>query len=116
MKDKTVLQFSAAPQYQQLSLRRLLSHVWKRSTFYREFYGSHGIRERDLQEIGVRDLPCLTKAILMENFDLAVTDPRLKKFELERWIQGNPDPTQRFSEAFVVIHSSRTSGSLGIFV
>src|SRR5262245_32832230 len=97
-------------------LRRLLDHVWKRSAFYRDLYRSHGIREDDLPEISVQDLPCLTKTALMENFDLAVTDPRLKRSEIERWIQANPDPTERFSDAFVVIHSSGTSGNMGIFV
>jgi len=117
MTDTFPPQFSATPrEYQQLSLKRLLNHVWQSSPFYKDFYSSHGIRERDLPELRIQDLPLLTKTILMENFDQAVTDPRLRRSELEQWIQRHPDPKERFSEAFIVIHSSGTSGSLGIFV
>jgi amino acid adenylation domain-containing protein len=117
LKEISPLQFIGTPRgYQQLSLSRLLKHVWHRSPFYRDFYSNHGIKERDLSELGIRDLPFLTKSILMDNFDRAVTDPRLKRAELEHWIQNNPNPTERFSDSFIVIHSSGTSGTLGIFV
>ena len=80
MKDKFPRQVSeTAPGYQQQFLQRLLRHVWKRSPFYRDYYGSYGISEKDIPEISIQDLPFLSKQTLMENFDLAVTDPRLQK-------------------------------------
>ena len=52
----------------------------------------------------------------MENFDRAVTDPRLKRLELEQWIQANPDPRKKFADDFIVVHDSGCSGIIGIFV
>src|SRR5207249_11854675 len=77
--------------YQQRGLGRLLGYVWKRSAFYRDYYSSHGISEKDLPDISIRDLPFLSKEILMENFDLAVTDPRLRKADIEQWLQDEPE-------------------------
>ena len=93
----------------------LLRHVWKYSPFYRDYYGSHGINEKDLSDISIRDLPFLSKKTLMDNFDRAVTDARLKRVELEQWIQDNPDPREQFCREFTVIHSSGVSGEAGIF-
>ena len=78
--------------YQQRCFRKLLAHVWKRSAFYRNYYGSYGLREKDLNEATIRDLPFVSKQILMENFDAAVTDPRLRKKELEQWIENHRNP------------------------
>jgi amino acid adenylation domain-containing protein len=102
--------------YQQQSFQVMLRYVWKHSLFYRDYYGSRGIREKDLAEIIISDLPLLSKQILMENFDGAVTDSRLKKKELERWIQDNRDPFQDFDNEFIVTHSSGSSGRIGISV
>jgi len=102
--------------YQQRGLQELLRHVWKHSSFYRDYYGSHGINERDLSDISIRDLPFLSKKTLMDNFDRAVTDARLKRVELEQWIQNHRDPREAFSKDFVVLHGSGSSGELGIFV
>jgi phenylacetate-CoA ligase len=101
---------------QRQSFRELLAFAWKHSSFYRDFYQSHGIREEDLPELSVTDLPFLTKQILMDHFDVAVTDPRLHRTELDEWIDKDRDPRQRFHEDFIVIHSSGSSGNMGIFV
>ena len=58
--------------------RTLLRTVWQKSAFYREYYFDHGIREHQLAELSVSDLPFITKKILMENFDRVVTDARLR--------------------------------------
>src|SRR5262245_29661760 len=79
-------------QQQLRSLRALLRHVWRHSTFYRDYYASHGITERDLPELEVRDLPFLSKAQLMEHFDGAVTDSRLHWHAVERWLGDDRDP------------------------
>ena len=76
---------AAMLQYQQRYLRKLLRYVWDRSAFYREYYASHGIDEGKLSEVSVSDLPLLSKKTLIDNFDRAVTDPRLQK---KRWNNG----------------------------
>ena len=102
--------------HQRANLRRLLGHVWKSSPFYRDYYQSHGIRKEDLREITTSDLPILSKPTLLENFDRAVTDPRLNRAAVERWLQDNPEPHKRFARDFVVLHTSGSSGNIAIFV
>ena len=102
--------------YQQRSLQKLLQHVWEHSPFYRDYYANCGIRQKDLLHLTVRDLPLLSKQMLMENFDAAVTDPQLKRKELEQWIQDNPDPCANFRRDFIVVYSSGSSGKIGIFI
>jgi phenylacetate-CoA ligase len=84
--------------------------------FYRELYSGHGIREHQLGELSVSDLPFVTKKLLMENFDRAVTDSRLRKSALERWLNDVRDPRQLFQREFIVMHTSGSSGTIGIFV
>ena len=103
-------------QDQYRAFQDLVRHVWTHSAFYRDYYGSHGIREKDLTDLTVRDLPFLSKQTLMDNFDTAITDQRLRKKELEQWIQDNRDPRQSFHKDFIVIHSSGSSSNIGIFV
>jgi amino acid adenylation domain-containing protein len=52
----------------------------------------------------------------MENFDDAVTDPRLQRQELEIWAHENIYPEEKFCNEFIVIRSSGTSGYQGTFV
>jgi phenylacetate-CoA ligase len=101
---------------QQRSFQELLRFVWQRSPFYRDYYSSHGIREKDLAQLTVRDLPFLSKQPLMEHFDAAVTDPRLKRKDLEQWMEDSHDPSENFRKDFIVLHSSGSSGKIGIFV
>lgn len=106
----------AALEREQLqSFRQLLRHAWVRSSFYRDYYSSHGLRAKDLSEIAVSDLPIVSKKTLMDHFDSAVTDPRLSRRALEQWFQDHPDPRESYSKDFVVIHSSGCSGDIGIF-
>jgi len=102
-------------QYQNRQLKRLLEYVWSRSAFYRDYYTSHGISEKDFADVSISSLPLLPKKTLIDNFDRAVTDPRLRKKELEDWFEGHRDPSENFSKDFVVIHGSGTSGDIGIF-
>jgi len=106
----------ASVQQQEARFHELLQHVWKHSPFYRDCYESFGIREKDLPHLNVSNLPFLTKKALMENFDQAVSDSRLKKRELEQWIQDTPNPSQIYRDNFVVLHTSGSSGAIAIFV
>jgi phenylacetate-CoA ligase len=101
---------------QRVNFRELLRFAWERSPFYRNFYAGHGIRDKDLAHLTVRDLPFLSKQQLMEHFDRVVTDQRLKRRELEQWIETNHDPGENYRKDFIVNHSSGSSGNPGIFV
>ncbi|MDP3970122.1 MAG: hypothetical protein Q8P90_00310 [bacterium] len=103
-------------QIQEESFRELITHAWNYSKFYKELYSSHGIKKQDLKEVAITDLPLISKELLMDNFDDVVTDTRLKKSELEKWIETHNDPTERYLNEFVILHTSGTSGAIGIFV
>ena len=62
-----------AARRQAVHLRRLVRHAWHTSAFYRERYAAPGIRAGDLDHLTIRDLPFVTKQLLMALFDDAVT-------------------------------------------
>ena len=101
---------------QRRGLRALLRHVWRHSAFYRDYYASHGIAEKDLPELTVQDLPFVSKRRVMEHFDTAVTDRRLRRHDIERWLQDNQDPAECYQQQFVVADGSGSSGRFGTFV
>ena len=96
--------------------RALLAYIWQHSAFYRDYYRSHGIQDDHLADLTPSDLPFMTKATLMEHFDQAVTDSRLRKRDLEEWLQGSYDPAELFDREFIVISSSGSSGTVGLLV
>jgi amino acid adenylation domain-containing protein len=98
------------------SFLALLSHAWRKSRFYRDLYSAAGITERDLAAVHLGDLPLIDKKLLMDNFDQAVTDPRLRKSDLERWIGEVGDPGLNYLDDFVVCQSSGSSGVKGVSV
>ena len=103
-------------QSQQQSLQKLLHYVWHHSTFYRDYYSSYGIQETDLADLTIGDLPFLSKKVLMENFDTAVTQAQLRRQEIEQWLEENRDPQQNYRQDFIIVHSSGSTGQIGIFV
>ncbi len=66
---------------QERRLRHLLSDVVEKSPYYREALG------RDAAEAELADLPTLPKTVLMEEFDDIVTDPRLRRQDLEQFLE-----------------------------
>ncbi|HUK40862.1 MAG TPA: amino acid adenylation domain-containing protein [Candidatus Acidoferrales bacterium] len=101
---------------QRESFVALLRHVWQKSRFYRDLYSEAGIGERDLDILRPEDLPIIDKKLLMDNFDQAVTDPRLSKSSLARWISEVGDPALDYLDDFIVCQSSGSSGTKGILV
>lgn len=101
--------------HQKRALLGLLEFVWSASPFYRAYYGDHGIRREDLPELSVSDLPMTDKALLMESFDRISGDPALSRDRLQAWLGSDRDEPL-YDGRYVVIHTSGTSGSTGIFV
>jgi len=94
--------------------RRLLGtarHAAAASPFYRELYA--GIELAD--DLDVRALPVVTKAMLMERFDEWVCDPRLRLSEVESHlerIQGD----ELYLGEYRCMPTAGTSGRKGVFV
>ncbi len=96
--------------YQRDRLDELLAHAVAASPYYREVLGRH-------VEAGSRfeQLPTLSKATLVEQFDRIVTDPRLRLAELERHVEG-PDPGGLHLGRYRVFSTSGTSGLRALIV
>lgn len=94
--------------HQQDALRKLRSHAMARSPFYRRFHA--GLEGRPLAE-----LPVLTKAELMANFDDLVTDRDVRLAEVEAHL-GQIEGDARFRDRYRVVTTSGTTGLRGIFL
>lgn len=88
--------------HQQRQLMTLRAFATTRSPFYQRFH--HGLDGAPLDE-----LPVLTKATLMDNFDELSTDPSLRLAPVEAYLKGLHS-NERFAGKYWV---SATSGSSG---
>jgi phenylacetate-CoA ligase len=101
--------------YQRDRLRELIGHAVSRSAYYREVLGRDAL-DRDVR---LEDLPTLSKAALMEQFDRVLADPRLRLAMLERHAAGR-DPGSLMPGApgagrYHVFSTSGTTGRRGVF-
>jgi phenylacetate-CoA ligase len=95
-------------EYQSKALRDLRKYAYERSPFYQTFH--KGLMDRPLTE-----LPVLTKAMLMENFDDIVTDHTLHLEDVRRFAE-NGEVGQRFNDRYYVTATSGSSGHPGFFL
>ncbi|MEP7371701.1 MAG: hypothetical protein ABI659_05675 [Nitrosospira sp.] len=89
-------------------LRQLREYAYAHSPFYQKFH--QGLTDRPLNE-----LPVLTKAMLMENFDELVTDPSIRLEKVREFSSGNADK-QRYLDRYLVTATSGSSGHPGFFL
>jgi phenylacetate-CoA ligase len=101
---------------QERRFRKLLRHTMQKSKFYRSYYQQHGINEQDIDKVTPEDLPVIDKQMMMANYDDLVCDPSLKKDALERFVSEFPDPGSKYRDIYTVMHTSGSSGTIGIFV
>lgn len=86
-------------------LRQLVRFAAERSAFFQARY-----RRLDLERLRLTDLPPTTKPELMEHFDQAVTDPDVRRADLERFIENPENRTRLFQGMYVVSHTSGSQG------
>ncbi|MCF6313684.1 MAG: hypothetical protein L3J39_14660 [Verrucomicrobiales bacterium] len=101
---------------QGLRFRKLLKYAYEHSKFYRAFYLDYGIKSADIEEIGLEDLPIIDKSIMMENYDDLVTDEALKREQIESFIETAADSRAWYKGRYKVVHTSGSSGAIGLFV
>ena len=89
-------------------LKQLRAYAYARSTFYQKFH--KGLTDRPLNE-----LPVLTKAMLMENFDELVTDPSIRLEKVREFASGDSDK-RRYLDRYWVTATSGSSGHPGFFL
>ncbi len=86
-------------------LRALVGAAVERSPFFRAKY-----RGINLDRFALTDLPPSHKTELMAHFDEAVTDPAIRRAELERFIDDPRNEGTRFLGRYVVSHTSGSQG------
>ena len=101
---------------QEKRFRKMLKYAYKNSKFYRDLYSSKRISEDDLETISVDELPAVDKDIIMENFDDVVTVDDVNKKEVIDFLDDSKTPNDLFKNKYHVIHTSGSSGKLGVFV
>lgn len=94
--------------YQATALRELRNYAYERSPFYQQFH--KGLMDRPLAE-----LPVLTKAMLMENFNDLATDRSLQLENIRRFAEEG-EVGQRFQDRYYVNATSGSSGHPGFFL
>lgn len=86
-------------------LRRLVEHAIDHSPFFRRKY-----RAIDVDRLHLADLPPLTKGELMAHFDETVTDPAVRRADLEVFMEDDANRTRYFQNRYVVSHTSGSQG------
>ena len=94
--------------YQAEALRRLREYAYSHSPFYQRFH--KGVTHRPLSE-----LPVLTKAMLMENFDEIVTD-RCIRLKAVREFAAARSEDRLFLDRYRLTATSGSSGQPGFFL
>jgi phenylacetate-CoA ligase len=96
--------------FQHERVRELIEHAAAASPYYREVLGPDALAP----DVRLEDLPTLTKATLMEQFDRVVTDPRLRLAAAEAHAAG-PEPGGLLGDRYHVFTTSGTTGRRGLF-
>ena len=96
---------------QRRRLRELVAHAASRSAVYRERYA--GLDTRG--DVDLADLPPVTKADLMDRFDDWVTDPRLRRDDVEAHIGSLEDDDLLHGE-YRALATGGSSGRRGVFL
>jgi len=107
-----------AQKVQELSRQRfssLLEKTYHSSAFYRDLYSSHGIKPRDLKDVTPKDLPIVSRAMVLDNFDAVLTDPSITRKSVEEFLSNDTNPQNRF-RGNTVMHTSGSTGVPGIFI
>ena len=94
--------------HQQRQLSELRRFVLERSPFYRRFH-------RGLDQGPLADLPILTKAVMMENFDDLVTDRAVRLADIDVFIRRDGG-RGLFHDRYVVLSTSGSTGRRGLFL
>jgi phenylacetate-CoA ligase len=95
--------------HQGRALRLLREHAYSRSPFYRRFH--KGFADRPLDE-----LPVLTKEMVMEHFDVLVTDPTVRLADVEAHLATLSGGDELFNGRYRVAFTSGSTGRRGLFL
>ena len=103
-------------QLQEKKFRKMIKFAYKNSSFYQDLYRSKGISEKDLDVIKIDDLPIVDKDVIMDNFDDVVTTQDINKQGILDFLEKSKDPNELYLNKYHVVHTSGSSGKIGVFV
>ena len=116
LKRSEQLTFEQIKILQKKRLHKLLRHILMKSKFYKNYYQKYGVTLDTIENVELKDLPPLTKKIMMDNYDDLVCDPLLKKEELEPFVADSSNQGKKYKGTYHAMHTSGTTGDIGIFV
>jgi phenylacetate-CoA ligase len=113
LRQKAVLRRSSAgiEELQQQRLRKLVRHARANSPYYGELY-----RDINPDSIRLSDLPVVTKAQMMDNFDRFLTVRDVKRKEVEGFMREPERLGEWYQGKYAVSHTSGSSGLQAIIV
>ncbi|MGE5089457.1 MAG: phenylacetate--CoA ligase family protein [Candidatus Levyibacteriota bacterium] len=91
-------------------LHRLVGHARAHSPLYAEAYRALP------QDFRIEQLPVMSRHALMERFDDWVTDPAIRRVDVERFLADRAHVGERFLGRYVVWKSSGTTGEPGVYI
>lgn len=101
---------------QEKKFRKILKFAYKKSNYYNRLYSSHGLKLNDLDTVDIEKIPIITKQMVMDNFDELLTVKNVKLIEIQNFLSVNKTPNDLFKNKYHIVHSSGSSGKLGIFL
>lgn len=93
--------------------RHLVQHAQANSPYYQRIISEQGI---DPATCTPADFPVLTKPTLIEHFDEIVTDRRITRQIISKFLSHSTDPNDLLFNEYHVLHTSGSSGQIGYFV
>lgn len=97
-------------------LRKILVYAYEHSSYYCRKFEATGITNKNIQTIPLSQIPTLTKAELLENFDELVTASDLTQEGLRKFDSEEAMTRKTYMEKYYVVHSSGSTGKPGYFV
>ncbi len=101
---------------QEKKFRKILKYAYKKSKFYHDLYNSYGIIEKDLEKIDFNKIPTVNKETIIDNLDQVLTVDDVSKKEILDFLDKSKNPNDLLKNKYHIIHSSGSSGKLGLFV
>lgn len=98
--------------HQQERFAELVAWASRHSAFHRRLYGG----PIDAADVRRDALPVVTKTAMMEHFDTFVTDPRVRRDDVERHLASLGQEDTHLLGTYRVMASSGSSGRRGIYV
>ena len=102
---------NAIAEVRAMRIAKLMEHARAHSAFYR-----HAWRNLPLGPPALGELPVVTRRALMARFDEWVTDPAIKRQDIESFLKNRDNIGNRYRGQYIVWKSSGSTGEPGIYV